>query len=127
MLCVLASLLGLLIFTRADVETTLLRAPGSMFQKMPDGRYSNLYTVRLVNKTSRDLPVELRLESPPGSIQVMGQGGTVAVAQKLMQNSILIELDPFDMKSGTTPVIIGVYSEGKKLQTLKTAFVGPRN
>ena len=126
-LCVLASLLGLLIFTRADVETTLLRAPGSMFQKMPDGRYSNLYTVRLVNKTSRDLPVELRLESPPGNIEVMGQGGTVAVAQKLMQNSILVELDPFDMKSGTTPVIIGVYSEGKKLQTLKTSFVGPRN
>ena len=123
----LASLLGLLIFTRADVETTLLRAPGSMFQKMPDGRYSNLYTVRLVNKTSRDLPVELRLESPPGNIEVMGQGGTVAVAQKLMQNSILVELDPFDMKSGTTPVIIGVYSEGKKLQTLKTSFVGPRN
>ena len=31
------------------------------------------------------------------------------------------------MKPGTTPVIIGVYSDGRKLQTLKTAFVGPRN
>ncbi len=126
-LCVLASVLALMIFTRSDVEATLLRAPGSLFQKMPDGRYSNLYTVRLVNKTARDLPVELRLESPPGSIEVMGQGGTVAVAQKLMQNSILVELDAFDMKPGTTPVIIGVYSDGRKLQTLKTAFVGPRN
>ena len=124
---VLATVLTLMIFTRSDVEATLLRAPGSLFQKMPDGRYSNLYTVRLVNKTSRDLPVELRLESPAGSIEVMGQGGTVAVAQKLMQNSILVELDASALQSGTTPVVIGVYSAGKKLQTLKTAFVGPRN
>src|SRR6185312_3976485 len=60
-LMVLASLLGALIFPRADVEATLLRAPGSLFQQMPDGHFSNLYTIRLVNKTSRELPVELRL------------------------------------------------------------------
>jgi hypothetical protein len=40
---------------------------------------------------------------------------------------VLIELDPAAMKSGTTPLVIGVYSGGKKVQTLKTAFIGPRN
>jgi hypothetical protein len=47
--------------------------------------------------------------------------------QKLVENSILIELDPAAMKSGATLLVIGVYSDGKKLQTLKTAFFGPRN
>jgi len=47
--------------------------------------------------------------------------------QKLLENSLLVELDPAAMKSGTTPLVIGVYAEGKKLQTLKTAFIGPRN
>jgi len=125
-LAALVSLLAVLIFTRADVEATLLRAPGTLFQQMPDGRFSNLYTVRIVNKTSRALPVELRLESPAGSLQVMG--GTLDVpAQALLANAVLVELAPAAMNSGTTPVIIGVYAGGKKLSTLKTAFIGPRN
>ena len=126
-LTVLTTILGLMLFTRADVEATLLRAPGSLFQQMPDGHFSNLYTVRVVNKTSREMPVELRLENPAGSLSVMGQGSIVVAAQKLSESSVLIELDPAAMKSGATPLVIGVYSGGKKVQTLKTAFIGPRN
>jgi cytochrome c oxidase accessory protein FixG len=126
-LAALVSLLAVMIFTRADVEATVLRAPGSLFQQMPDGHFSNLYTVRVVNKTSRELPVELRLENPAGGLTVMGQGSIVVAAQKLSENSVLIELDPAALKSGTTPVLIGVYAGGKKVQTLKTAFIGPRH
>lgn len=125
-LVALVSLLGVLIFTRSDVEATVLRAPGSLFQQMPDGRISNLYTVRVVNKTSREMPVELRLESPRGDLTVMGQGNLVVAPQKTFENSVLIELDSSVMHPGNTPLVLGVYSGGKKLQTLKTAFIGPR-
>ncbi len=125
-LAALVSLLAVMIFTRADAEATLLRAPGSLFQQMPDGHFSNLYTVRIVNKTSRELPVELRLESPAGSLQIMG-GTLVIPPQKLLENSLLVELDPAAMMSGTTPVVVGVYAGGKRIQNLKTAFIGPRN
>ena len=125
-LTVLAGLLAGMIFTRSDVEATVLRAPGALFQQMPDGHFSNLYTLRVVNKTSRELPVELRLENAGGSLQVMG-GSLLLPPQKLLENSLLVELEPAAMKSGTTPLVIGVYAEGKKLQTLKTAFIGPRN
>jgi cytochrome c oxidase accessory protein FixG len=125
-LLALATVLGLMIFTRADFEATLLRVPGSLFQKMPDGHYSNLYTVRVVNKTSRDLPVELHIENLPGHIQVMGQGKLVVPAQKLVENPVLIEVDPEVMRYGTTPLVIGVYSAGNRIQVIKTAFIGPR-
>ncbi|MEI6075474.1 MAG: cytochrome c oxidase accessory protein CcoG [Verrucomicrobiota bacterium] len=125
-LTALAALLAVMLFTRSDVEATVLRAPGSLFQQMPDGHFSNLYTLRVVNKTSRELPVELRLENPAGSLQVMG-GSLTLPPQKLLENSLLVELDAGAMRSGTTPLVIGVYTGGRKLQTLKTAFVGPRN
>ncbi len=125
-LVVLMSILAVMIFTRANVETTLLRAPGSLFQQMPDGHFSNLYTVRVVNKMSREMPVELRLESPAGTLQVMG-GELVVPPEKLLENSVLVELEPAVMRSGTTPIIVGVYIGWKKLQTIKTAFIGPRN
>jgi cytochrome c oxidase accessory protein FixG len=126
-LTVLAAVLALMLFMRSDVESTVLRAPGSLFQQMPDGHYSNLYLVRLLNKTSREMPVELRLEAPAGTINVMGAGALVVPPAKSVESSVLIELDPAAMKPGTTKLVIGVYSGGKKLQTLKTAFIGPRN
>ena len=127
LLVALTAVFGLMLSLRSDVEVTVLRAPGSLFQQMPDGRYSNLYTVRLVNKTSREMPVQLRLESPAGSLNIMGVDNLVVPPEKLSGNSVLIELDPAVMKSGTTPLVIGVYSGERKLQTLKTAFIGPRN
>jgi len=130
-LTALAAVLAVMVFTRADAEATVLRAPGSLFQQMPDGRFSNLYTIRVVNKTSREISVELRLEEPIGNwidepLKVMG-GKLLVPPQQLLENSILVELYPAVMKSGTTPLVIGVYSGGKMIQTLKTAFIGPRN
>ncbi len=126
-LVVLATVLGLMLALRPAIEATVLRAPGSLFQQMPDGRYSNLYTVRVINKTSRGMPVELRLENPAGTLTVMGDGNILVAPQLLSENSVLIELDAAAMKSGTTPLIIGVFSNGKKMETLKTSFIGPRD
>jgi hypothetical protein len=93
---------------------------------MPDGRFSNLYTVRIVNKTTRPMAVALRLESPPGELRVMG-GDIVVPPAQLAENAVLVELDRAVMRSGSTPLLVGVYSQGRKLQTVKTAFIGPRD
>lgn len=122
----LMSLWSFLVFTRADVEATMLRAQGALFQQMPDGHFSNLYTLKLVNKTSREIPVTLKLENLPGDLQVLG-GATLLPPENLLENSVLIELDQSVMKSGLTPVVIGVYAGEKKIQTLKTSFIGPRD
>ena len=125
-LLALAVLLGVLIFTRSDVQTILLRAQGALFQQMPNGHFSNLYTVRVVNKTSRAIPIQLKLENTKGELQVMGQD-IVVPPQKQAETSVLIELDPAVMKPGTTPLVVGVYSQGRRRETLKTGFIGPRD
>jgi cytochrome c oxidase accessory protein FixG len=125
---VLLALIGFwtfLVFTRSDVEATMLRAPGAMFQMMPDGHLSNLYTVKVVNKTSHAIPVEFKLENVPGDLQVMG-GKIVVPPQKLAENSVLIDLDPALVKGGNLPLVIGVYVGDKKVETIKTSFIGPR-
>jgi cytochrome c oxidase accessory protein FixG len=122
----LVALFLFLLFTRADVQTTLLRAPGGLFQITPDAQISNLYTLKLVNKTSRALPVELRLENMPGSIQVLGRELTVP-GEQLIEASVLVKLDPARLTGGNTRLIVGVYSGARRLETVKTSFVGPRN
>ena len=115
-----------LVFTRSAVEAMFLRAPGSLFMQTTDGRIENLYTLKLVNKTMRELPVELKLEGSPGQLEVMGEKNLLVPAGKLLETSVLIQLQPADLTGGTTKLKVGVYSSGKLMQTVKTVFVGPR-
>jgi hypothetical protein len=107
------------------MQTTLLRAPGALFQQMPNGRISNLYLLKLINKTPRELPVQLKLENLEGTVIVLGKD-LVVPPQQRVQTSVLIELNPAQAQRGSTELVLGVYGDGKRLQTLKTAFIGPR-
>ena len=126
---VLAGLVALfltLVFMRPAVEAMFLRAPGSLFMQTADGKIENLYTLKLVNKTMRELPVELKLEGIAGQLEVMGEKNLVVPAGKLSETSVLIQLAPEVLTGGTTKLKVGVYSGGKRVQTVKTVFVGPR-
>jgi cytochrome c oxidase accessory protein FixG len=125
LLSALGGLLAFLVFTRADVETLLLRAPGAMYQTLPDGRLSNLYTVKVVNKTSHDMPIEFRLLHRDGRIRVAGGDRFVVPKEKLGERSLLIDLDPAQTRGRNTPLEIGVYSGDRLIETVQTVFVGP--
>jgi cytochrome c oxidase accessory protein FixG len=127
--CVVLLLLGLglitLLITRKDVDITMLRAPGGLFQTTPAGRINNLYLVKLTNKTQHDIPVELKLENIAGTLTVSGNQSVVP-AEKQVEASVLVQIDPAELASSDNPIVVGVYSNGKQLDTLKTVFMGPR-
>jgi cytochrome c oxidase accessory protein FixG len=125
-LLALISLFLFLLFTRSDVQTTLLRAPGALYQATDREHIENIYTMKLVNKTSRDIPVQLRLEDVPGRLKVMGGQALLVPKEQLLQSSVLIELKKSHLKGATTKLKIGIYSDGKLLDTVNTVFVGPR-
>jgi len=52
-------------------------------------------------------------------------GRLVAPPQKLAQTSVLVDLKPATLKPGSTPLVVGVYVNGRRVQTIKTAFIGP--
>src|SRR5262249_39074628 len=122
----LVALFLFLVFTRAEVETTLLRAPGALFQTTPEGKIENLYLLKIVNKTTRPIPIELKIENLKGDLRVMGGGHLLVPPAGLAQNSVLIQMPPRLLRGASTPLEIGVYSDGKRLEMVKTAFVGPR-
>lgn len=122
-LLLLGGLLTAVLLTRSEVDVSLLRAPGALFQQTPEGRISNLYLLKLVNKTTHDLPVELRLEEPPGRLVVAGAPLTVPAGQ-LRQSSVIVELEP-EVARGRRDVVVTVYSHDRKLGRVKTGFIGP--
>lgn len=123
-LCILTGLLAFFLTTRTEVETNLLRAPGTLYQTQPNGEISNLYLVKLMNKTTREIPVELRLEKPAGHLQIAGQA-LVAPPRGLAESAVIISLAPDALTQPSLPIEVGVYHEGRKLKSLKTNFLGP--
>jgi cytochrome c oxidase accessory protein FixG len=126
-LVALITLFCVLLFTRSAVDCTLLRAPGGLFNENNDGKISNLYTLKVVNKSRRDIPLTFRLEDHPGRLEVMGAGKFIVPKENLAQTSILILLDRNSLNNGKAKIKVGVYAGDRRIETIKTSFIGPRS
>ncbi len=123
-LLVLIGIEAALLATRSDYDATVLRAKGMLYQQRPDGKVSNLYTVKLVNKTRNSFPVELKLENMPGRIEVLGKQ-LATKKEDVSQGQFFVYLDKATIKTRKTKLQIGIYSNGKRIKVVKTSFLGP--
>jgi len=127
-----AVLLGMLVlitylFTvRGDVETTIIRSQGTMFQEYGPDSYSNLYNLQMVNKTNSKVNVELKLLIPEGEIIIMGDS-LQAAKDEVAQRNLLIVLKKAVVKSSNNHLEIGVYEAGKLIDKISSTFVGPNS
>jgi cytochrome c oxidase accessory protein FixG len=123
-LLALIGVLAILLVTRKDVDTIVLRTPGMLFQEQSADTVSNLYNVRMLNKTYHDVPITLKLESGPGMIKMIGREVVIGKESKA-ESEFFIFLPRKAISKRKMTVKIGVYSAGKKLETIKTTFMGP--
>ena len=113
-----------LLLSRTDVETSLLRTPGVLYQTQEDGRISNLYNVKIINKTNDEFSVDLKLEEVDGDIKIIGTGLEFD-DNGVAQGSLFILLNKNELTGLKTKVIVGIYSDGELIETVKTSFLGP--
>lgn len=123
-LTVLLSVLSILIITRDDVDARILRTAGQMFQREQDGRISNIYNIKLANKTHEDIPMTLRLENIKGEISIIGKT-LVVPKESYFQTPFFVKIDRSLITRRKTPIVLGVYEGDKKIKTVKTTFLGP--
>lgn len=118
--------LGFMVLTRSDVETTVLKVPGTLFQKMDNGTITNLYNVEFVNKTFNDLPLELKVLSPANVSLRKPDGKAIVVpAEGLLKTVYFIEMPAGQIRESKTTVIIGVFRGDEQIEKLKVKFIGP--
>jgi cytochrome c oxidase accessory protein FixG len=124
-LTLLLAVLITLLATRQDISATVMRAKGMMYQEQPNGQISNLYNIKLLNKTRRQLPVTLKLEHGfSGSIKMIGNDLTVK-KESVGDGMFFIYADKGVLHQRKNTVSIGVYSGEKKVSEIKTTFFAP--
>ncbi len=123
-LILLTSALVVMLVTRDDIDARVLRAAGQMFQTTPDGKVGNLYNIKLVNKTREEIPVTMRLENMKGEIEIV-QKDLVVPKESYFQTSFFVRIDRQLIEKRKTPIVLGVYQGDKRIETIKTTFLGP--
>ncbi len=110
---------------RSPIEAIILRSPGQTYQEKDASHLTNLYTFTLINKANRDLPFEFRLTSPKGRIEMVGQPAAQLPKGHTYKGAFFVELEKTQIEGRKTPIVIEVWSEGKQINRVKTAFMGP--
>lgn len=125
LLVVLTILMAILIITRNTVDTYVSRVKGQLYQEVEGDKLSNLFEAKIINKTNKSFPIELKLENLPGEVKLIGAQEMVLKAETVNDFNFFIQIPKSAVKSRSNPISVGVYSGGKKIQTVKTKFLGP--
>jgi len=124
-LVILFTTLTILLATRSDVGVTLLRTSAQTYQLQPGRKVSNLYSLKLANKTRKALALSLKLEDLEGDISVIGAKDLVVNSGDYKNTTLFITLNKSDLHGWKTNVRIGVYEGDKKIKTINATFLGP--
>ncbi|HRQ51962.1 MAG TPA: FixG Ig-like domain-containing protein, partial [Agriterribacter sp.] len=125
LLLVLTGLLTALLVSRKDVDGTILRAGGMLYHERGTDSVSNLYNIKVINKTVHDVSLSLKLEDMPGSI-IEAEGKNMMIKREGQgKASFFIVLPRNIIETRKTKLKVGLYEGEHKITTLSTNFMGP--
>jgi polyferredoxin len=114
-----------ILITRKDVSATVMRTPGILYQERGKDSVSNLYNIKVANKTLEEIPLAVRLESAAGTIQVIGKPYIHVVKEGQGSGSFFVVLPLKDVHERKTKIKLGLYEGDNKLLDITTSFLGP--
>lgn len=121
LLIVVASLFSL----RSQIEATIIRMPGTLYQEYGPESYSNLYKVQLINKTRQTMPVSIQLLSPDDGEIKMVTGDIELGTESFRDANFLLILPKSSVTKSNIPVEFGVFSGEMMITRYKLNFIGP--
>jgi len=128
---VLIILLGVfsgMLFLRNDIEASVLRLPGTLYEHKEENIISNVYTYKLVNKTTRNIEeVSFKLLSHEGSINLVKTDNFTVPGNGIEEGTLFIEIDAGKLSSDREKIKIGIYAGEELIETTRTSFLGPRS
>lgn len=125
-LALLLCAFGVLLVSRSDVETTVLRVPGMLYQDQPNDRISNLYNIQFVNKTFDPINLQVLLKGQEeGTIKKVGERALVVPPNEKTEGVFFVELPKAALAGANTKITLSIYEDDILIDEIKTNFLGP--
>lgn len=118
-------ILSVILITRKDVDATVIRAAGMLYQERGTDSISNLYNIRMINKTTKDLQLELVMKDERGVVQMIGKPKLEIKREAQGDGTFFIILPRTMIQERKTELELELRQNGKRIVTTRTNFLGP--
>lgn len=118
--------LGYFIFSRKDMDITVMRGSGMLYQEQANGYISNIYNADITNKSNYRRTVIIRPEDPGVKLKYIQAPGVLSQGSE-MKAMFFILIPAKKISTLKTDVRLQLISGNKIIQTVTTTFVGPLN
>lgn len=127
-LVILTGVLAGMLSLRNDLEANILRLPGQLYERREGNVISNVFTYKLLNKTTTDIAdVHFELLSHPGRVILVSHANFDVPAERLAEGTLFIEINNRDLNGDKDKLKIGVYSGKELVETASVRFLAPRS
>lgn len=124
LLIILAGIMTTMIISRTDLDSSIIRTRGTLFQKLDSSTYSNIYDINLINKTNNKVSYELKVLGKSGLIKMIGDN-TQIQPQQHSKSKFLILLNEDEITSRKMVIYVGIYIDGELIEEEETSFIAP--
>jgi len=125
LLVIILAAISWMLLSRQPVSGAVMRTAGMLYQERGQDSITNLYRIKLVNKTATDILLTLKLEDAPGTIELLGQQIIRVKAEDQGEGTFFVVLPRTSIKNRKTNLHIALYTGNKKTGSIKTTFLGP--
>jgi len=126
---ILAVLLGVFITlfaNRPNIELKVLRQRGVVFTELADGSIQNIYNATIINKSNHPYKnLEIKLLEPVGKITVSGTEDVLNLDKEEVKQVMIFVDMPKGAVHGKKKIEIGIFENGKMIDSYKTVFIAP--
>lgn len=118
-----------LLTVRSNVQANFFRVPGELYQVKENRVISNVYTYKLVNKTSEDIDsLSFKIISHnKGKIDLVGTTHLVLQKQGIYEGTVFIEIPEAMLEDSNEKIEIGVFKGTEEITSTTTKFLSPKN
>jgi len=126
-LIILMTFMSFLLARQESISTTILRVPGIIHQEHSKTQYSNLLSAKIINKSSAEMVLYLKVLEPYEGVEVKIIGDSIWLPEQgKVETPFFIIMDKKIVTESKVPVKIGIYNnKGEMLGTEKFDFIGP--
>lgn len=123
-LFVLIGVESFLLATRSDIDVTVMRTKGALFNQEDETHISNLYNIHIINKTSDTLDLDMIVLKEGGEIRWVGEDKPL-IPGELMEGTFFLILPQSSITERKSKIELEFKSGERVLGNAKTTFLAP--
>lgn len=113
-----------LVVLRKDVQVSVFRAKGSLYSKAENGDITNLFDIKMVNKTFKPMTVKISTDDPVFFIRTLSDDLLVRPGE-VKTVPLIVRMKQKDIHDNSIPFKLKVQEKNKLLNSVKESFLAP--